>query len=60
VAPPPAGTRTRFLDPTNGGYGQVAVVVAAITVGFLGLAWVDVAAGNARQGDETLEARVAA
>jgi len=26
-----------FLDPANGGYGQVAVTVIAVTVGFIGL-----------------------
>jgi hypothetical protein len=36
-----------FLNPANGGYGQVAVVIMAITVGFLVLAGAIAAAGNA-------------
>jgi hypothetical protein len=35
-----------FLDPVNGGYGMVAIVVIAITLGFLGLAAITVAIGN--------------
>lgn len=38
-----------FLDPANGGYGQVAVVVVAITLGFVALAVVFAAAGDARR-----------
>jgi hypothetical protein len=48
-----------FLDPANGSYAQVAVVVAVIAVGFLVLAQVYVAAGNAlgrRAGREPLPA----
>jgi hypothetical protein len=37
-----------FLDPANGGYGVVAIVVVAITLGFLGLAAITVAIGNRR------------
>lgn len=37
-----------FLDPANGGYGQVAVTIAAITVGFILVAAVIMAIGNAR------------
>ena len=37
-----------FLDPANGGYGQVAVVVVAITLGFLVIAAITVAIGIAR------------
>lgn len=36
-----------FLDPAHGGYGSVAVVSAAILVGFLVLATAIVAVGNA-------------
>jgi hypothetical protein len=36
-----------FLNPANGGYGQVALVIMAITVGFLVLAGAIAAAGNA-------------
>jgi hypothetical protein len=36
-----------FLDPESGGYGPVALVIAAITVGFFVLALVFVAIGNA-------------
>jgi hypothetical protein len=45
-----------FLNPANGGYGQVAVVIVAITIGFLVLAGLLAAAGNAlgsRRGQET-------
>nr|ADC35994.1 hypothetical protein [uncultured bacterium 148] len=38
-----------FLDPANGGYGQVAVTAVAITIGFVLLALVLVAIGNARR-----------
>jgi hypothetical protein len=38
-----------FLDPANGGYGQVAVVIAAITIGFVGLSLLFAWAGNARR-----------
>jgi hypothetical protein len=37
-----------FLDPANGGYGQVAVVVVGITIGFLVIAAITVAIGIAR------------
>ncbi|MCI0584267.1 MAG: Pr6Pr family membrane protein, partial [Chloroflexi bacterium] len=37
-----------FLDPANGGYGQVAITAVAVTIGFLliAVAWIYV--GNAR------------
>jgi hypothetical protein len=35
-----------FLNPANGGYGQVAVTAVAITVGFLLVSAVTVAVGN--------------
>lgn len=38
-----------FLDPANGGYGQVAVVVVAITLGFVALTVAFAAAGDARR-----------
>jgi hypothetical protein len=38
-----------FLDPANGGYGQVAIVIAAITLAFVVLALLFAAAGNARR-----------
>ncbi len=37
-----------FLDPTDGGYGQVAISVIAITVGFAVIAGIVIALGNAR------------
>jgi len=37
-----------FLDPANGGYGQVVVTIAAITIGFLALSAIFAALGNAR------------
>lgn len=39
-----------FLDPANGGYGQVAIVVVAITIGFLVVSAITVALGNRRAG----------
>jgi hypothetical protein len=36
-----------FLNPASGGYGQVALVIVAITIGFLVLAALIAAAGNA-------------
>jgi len=38
-----------FLDPANGGYGQVAVTVIAVTIGFFVIALVMIAGGNARR-----------
>ncbi len=35
-----------FLDPANGGYGQVAVTVVAITIGFLVVSWITLTIGN--------------
>ena len=35
-----------FLDPANGGYGMVAIVVVAVTLAFLGLAAITIAVGN--------------
>jgi hypothetical protein len=35
-----------FLDPANGGYGAVALVIAAIALGFIALALLFIAAGN--------------
>ena len=35
-----------FLDPANGGYGQVAITVVAITLGFLVISAITVAVGN--------------
>ncbi len=37
-----------FLDPANGGYAQVAATAVAVTVGFLVIAGIVVAVGNAR------------
>lgn len=37
-----------FLDPARGGYGQVAVVVAAITAGFVAISLALIVLGNAR------------
>jgi hypothetical protein len=39
-----------FLDPANGGYGQVALTAVAITVGFLLIALAIVAIGNGGSG----------
>jgi hypothetical protein len=39
-----------FLNPANGGYGQVAVTIAAIVVGFIMIAVAMIALGNARGG----------
>jgi hypothetical protein len=36
-----------FLDPANGGYGQVAVTAVAITIGFFVIAMVTIAVANA-------------
>ena len=37
-----------FLDPANGGYGQVAVSVVGVTVAFAVIAAAIIAIGNAR------------
>ena len=37
-----------FLNPVNGGYGQVAVTAVAIMIGFLAIAGITVAIANAR------------
>lgn len=37
-----------FLDPVNGGYGQVALVVVAVLVGFIAISTTVLAIGNAR------------
>jgi hypothetical protein len=39
-----------FLDPANGGYGQVAVTIVAITIGFVVVSLVIMALGNVRSG----------
>jgi hypothetical protein len=44
-----------FLDPANGGYGQVALTVVAVVIGFVVIAAAIVAIGNARS---RLEPRV--
>jgi hypothetical protein len=41
-----------FLDPANGGYGQVAVTAVAITGGFLAVSAVMIAVGNRFGGEE--------
>ncbi len=41
-----------FLDPANGGYGQVALTAVAVTIAFLVIALVTIAIGNARGGTE--------
>jgi hypothetical protein len=38
-----------FLDPANGGYAQVVIVIVAITLAFVALALVFAATGNARR-----------
>jgi hypothetical protein len=37
-----------FLDPANGGYGQVLVVAAVILVAFIALTWLIIELGNRR------------
>ena len=37
-----------FLDPANGGYGQVAITAVAITAGFLVISAITLAIGNRR------------
>jgi hypothetical protein len=39
-----------FLDPANGGYGQVAVTAIAVTIGFFVISLVMIAVGNSRRG----------
>ena len=43
-----------FLDPVNGGYGQVLVTAVAISVGFFAISLAVIALGNARLGGERL------
>lgn len=45
-----------FLNPANGGYGQVAITVVAVTVGFAVFAAVTIAIGNARSRGSTAPA----
>jgi hypothetical protein len=42
-----------FLNPANGGYGQVALTAVAITVGFALFAGITIAIGNARAREAT-------
>ena len=37
-----------FLDPANGGYGQVAVTAVAVTIGFFVISLAMIWVGNAR------------
>lgn len=37
-----------FLNPANGGYGQVAVTIVAVMIGFALIAGITIAIGNAR------------
>ena len=37
-----------FLDPANGGYGTVGVMVVAITIGFLAISALWIWVGNLR------------
>jgi hypothetical protein len=39
-----------FLDPAHGGYGQVAVTVVAVTIGFVVVSAITIGIGNARRG----------
>ncbi len=39
-----------FLDPANGGYGQVAVTAVAVTIGFLVISLAMIWVGNTRRG----------
>ena len=47
-----------FLDPQNGGYGQVAVTAVAVTIGFIAISAAIIRLGNWRR-DAALEARPA-
>lgn len=44
-----------FLNPANGGYGQVAMTVVAVTIGFLviAVAWISVGVARARSNPRT-------
>jgi hypothetical protein len=42
-----------FLDPANGGYGQVAIAAVAITIGFVLVSLAIIAIGNARSRSAT-------
>jgi hypothetical protein len=42
-----------FLDPANGGYGQVALTIVAITIGFVAVSLVVIAVGNVRAAGRT-------
>ena len=42
-----------FLDPANGGYGQVAIVVVGVLVGFIGISAAILAIGGARSRGQT-------
>lgn len=42
-----------FLDPANGGYGQVAVVVVGVLIGFFAISAAILAIGNARSRGQT-------
>jgi hypothetical protein len=48
-----------FLDPANGGYGTVAIMVVAITVGFLAIAGACIWIGNRRAGTAAAEVQPA-
>ncbi len=43
-----------FLDPANGGYGQVLITAVAIAIGFFVLSLAVIALGNARFGNERM------
>jgi hypothetical protein len=55
-ARPPSQSRPcpyPFLDAANGGYGQVAVTIVGVTIGFVIVAAIYVAIGNWRRGDRS-------
>lgn len=47
-----------FLNPANGGYGQVAVTVVAVIIGFVLIAGITIAIGNARGRATPIQQRV--
>lgn len=42
-----------FLDPADGGYGQVAVTIVALIIGFFVIAGALIAVGDARGGEDS-------
>ena len=44
-----------FLDPANGGYGQVLITAVAVTIGFIAIAATIIWLGNRRREAAGLE-----